>query len=62
MKLGPSSDDGSIGMSLRQFNTVALVVEGLMEKVGHGTSIGVSFRVDEIVAFGFAASVVLRIS
>ena len=51
-----------MGTSLRRFNVVALIVEGLMEKVGHGTSIGVSFRVNEIVAFGFATSVVLRIS
>ena len=62
MKLGPSSDDGSMGTSFRRFDTVALVVEGSMEKVGHGTSIGVSFRIDKIVAFGFAASVVLGIS
>ena len=62
MKLGPNSDDGSIGTSLGQFNAVALVAEGSMEKVGHGTGIEVSFRVDEIVAFGFATSVVLGIS
>ena len=62
MKLGSSSDDGSMGTSLGRFDMVALVVEGSMEKVGHSTSIGVSFRVDEIVAFGFAASVVLGIS
>ena len=62
MKLGLSSDDGSMGTSLGRFDVVALVVEGSMEKVGHGTGIGVSFRVDEIVAFGFAVSVVLGIS
>ena len=62
MKLGPSSDDGSMDTSLGRFDVVALVAEGSMEKVGHGTSIGVSFRIDEIVAFGFAVSVVLEIS
>ena len=62
MKLESSSDDGSMGTSLRRFDVVALVAEGSMEKVGYGTSIEVSFRVDEIVAFGFATSVVLRIS
>ena len=62
MKLRPSSDDGSIGTSLRRFNTVALVVEGSIEKVGYGTSIGVSFRVNKIVTFGFATSIVLGIS
>ena len=62
MKLGSSSDDSSIGTSLGRFDAVALVAEGSMEKVGHGTSIEVSFRVDKIVAFGFATSVVLRIS
>ena len=62
MKLESSSDDGSMGTSLRRFDVVALVAEGSMEKVGYGTSIEVSFCVDEIVAFGFATSVVLRIS
>ena len=62
MKLGLSSDDGSIGTSLGRFDAVALVVKGSIEKVGYSTSIGVSFRVNKIVAFGFATSVVLRIS
>ena len=62
MKLKLSSDDGSIGTSLRQFDVVALVAEGSIEKVGYSTSIEVSFRVNEIVAFRFATSVVLRIS
>ena len=62
MKLRPSSDDSSIGTSLRRFNTMALVAEGSIKKVGHGTSIEVSFRVDEIVTFGFTASIVLEIS
>ena len=62
MKLRPSSDDGSMGTSLGRFNVVILVAKGSMEKVGHDTSIEVSFRVDKIVTFGFAASVILRIS
>ena len=62
MKLKPSSDDGSIGTSLRRFDVVALIVEGSIEKVGHSTGIEVSFCVDEIVTFGFATSVVLGIS
>ena len=62
MKLRLSSDDSSIDTSLRQFDAVALVAEGSIEKVGHGTSIEVSFCVNEIVIFGFATSIVLRIS
>ena len=62
MKLEPSSDDSSIGISLGRFNTVALVAEGSMEKIDHSTSIEVSFRIDKIVTFGFTASIVLRIS
>ena len=62
MKLEPSSDDGSIGTSLRQFDIVALVVEGLMEKVDYSTNIEVLFYIDKIVIFGFATSIVFRIS
>ena len=62
MKLRSSSDDSSISTSLRRFNTVALVAEGSIEKVDYSTSIEVLFCINEIVAFGFATSVVLRIS
>ena len=41
---------------------MALVVEGLIEKVGYSTSIEVSFRVNKIVIFGFTISIILRIS
>ena len=62
MKLKSSSNDSLIDISLRRFNTVALVVEDSIEKVGYSTSIEVSFRINKIVAFRFAISVVLRIS
>ena len=41
---------------------MALVVEGLIEKVDYSTSIEVSFCVNKIVTFGFAISIVFRIS
>ena len=62
MKLKSSSDDSSIDTSLRRFDIITLVVEGSIEKISYSTSIGVSFRIDKIVAFGFTTSIVLRIS
>ena len=62
MKLELSSDDSSMGTSLKRFDTMILVVKGSMEKVGYSTNIEVSFRVDKIVTFRFATSIVLRIS
>ena len=62
MKFRSSSNDDSIGTSLRRFNIVALVVEGLIEKVGYSTNIEVLFRINKIITFRFATSIVLRIS
>ena len=62
MKLKSSSDNSSIDTSLRRFNIVALIVEGLIEKIDYSTSIEVLFCIDKIVAFGFATSIILRIS
>ena len=62
MKLESSSDDSSIDTSFKRFDTMALVVKGLIEKVSYSTSIEVSFRVDKIVVFGFTTSIILRIS
>ena len=62
MKLESSSNDSLIGTSLRRFDIVALVVEGSIEKINYGTSIEVSFRINKIIIFGFATSIILRIS
>ena len=62
MKLKSSSNNSLIDISLRRFNIVALVVESLIEKVGYNTSIEVSFYIDKIVIFGFATSIIFRIS
>ena len=62
MKLRLSSDNGLIDTSFKRFNTMALIVEDSIEKIGYSTSIEVSFRINKIVIFEFATSIILRIS
>ena len=62
MKLESSSNNSLIDISFRRFDTIALVIKGLIEKVSYSTNIEVLFRVNKIVAFRFTTSIVLRIS
>ena len=62
MKLRSSSNNSLIDISFGQFNTIALIVEGLIKKISYSTNIEVLFRIDKIVIFEFTISIILRIS